>query len=59
MENDIDEANHVNNSSCLCENDIPGASLGSRDLRSLKILELKHWLICRNASMKGRKPNLF
>ena len=31
MENDIDEANRVNNSSYLRENGIPGASLGDRD----------------------------
>ena len=31
MENDIDEVNRVNNSLCLRENDIPGASLDDRD----------------------------
>ena len=31
VENDVDEVNRVNNSSCLRENDIPGASLGDRD----------------------------
>ena len=48
----------VTNSSCLRENDIPGASLGDRDPNSLKILELRHWLICRNASTKGIKSDL-
>ena len=40
------------------ENDIPGASLGGREPNSLKIPELKWWLICRNASMKGKKADL-
>ena len=31
MENNVDEANSVNNSSCLHENDIPGASLSSEN----------------------------
>ena len=30
MENNVDETKYVSNS-CLCENDIPGASLGDRD----------------------------
>ena len=55
----MDEGNRVSNSSCLRENDIPGASLGDRDRSSLKILELKGWLICRSASTKGRKLSLF
>ena len=59
MKNDVDEADRVNNSSCLRENDIPEASLGNRDRSSLKIPELKGWLICRGASTKGRKPSLF
>ena len=42
----------------LNENDIPGASLGGRDLNSLKIPELKWWLTCRNASTKGKKCDL-
>ena len=41
MENNVDETNRVNNSLCLCENDIPGTSLGNRDQNSLKIPELK------------------
>jgi len=55
MANNMNETNRVNNSSCLHEIDIPGASLGNRDPSSLKIPELKHWLICRNASTKGKK----
>ena len=58
MENDVDGTKCVTNSVCLCENDIPGASLGDRDPNSLKIPELKHWLICRNASTKGKKADL-
>ena len=37
----------VARSSCLRESDIPGASLGDRNPNSLKIPELKRWLICR------------
>lgn len=40
------------------ENNIPGASLGRRDPNLLKIPELKWWLMCRNASTKGKKSNL-
>ena len=36
----MDEGNRVSNSSCLRENDIPGASLSDRDRGLLKILEL-------------------
>ena len=58
MESDVDGDNLVTNSSCLHKNGIPGASLGDRDPNSLKIVELKHWLICRNASTKGKKADL-
>ena len=61
MENDTDGDRGTKlstNFSCLRENDIPGASLGDRDPNSLKILELKCWLICRNASTKGKKADL-
>ena len=58
MESDVDGAKRVTNSSCLRENDIPGASHGDRDPNSLKIAELKRWLICRNASTKGKKADL-
>ena len=40
------------------EKDIPGASLRGRDPNSLKTPELKRWLICRNASTKGKKAEL-
>ena len=61
MENDTDGDHGTKlsaNSSCLRENVIPGASLGDRDPNSLKIPELKRWLICRNASTKGKKADL-
>jgi len=44
--------------SSLKENDVPGASLKERDPSELKIPELKRWLQCRGASMKGKKINL-
>ena len=42
----------------LKENDIPAASLSGRDPNSLKIAELKWWMMCRNASTKGKKSDL-
>ena len=42
----------------LQEKDIPGASLNGRDPNSLKVPELKRWLICRGASTRGNKPDL-
>ena len=38
--------------------DIPGASLNGRDPSSLKIPELKRWLLCRGASVRGKKADL-
>ena len=38
--------------------DVPGASLGGRTPNSLKIPELKQWLLCRNASTRGKKADL-
>ena len=58
MDRDEDRTKYVTNSSFLCESDISGASLGDKDPRSLKIPELKRWLICRNASTKGKKADL-
>ena len=54
MENDGNETIET----VINENDIPGASLGGRDPSSLKIPELKRWLLCRNASTKGKKADL-
>lgn len=42
----------------LREDDVPGASLGGRDVGALKIPELKRWLQCRKASTKGVKADL-
>ena len=42
----------------LHEDEVPGASLRGRDVGSLKIPELKHWLQCRRASSKGLKADL-
>ena len=43
---------------CLTELDIPGASLNGRRPKDLTISELKRWLQCRNASLKGGKADL-
>ena len=37
---------------------IPGVSLNGRATNSLKIPELKRWLDCRGASIKGNKADL-
>ena len=42
----------------LQEKDIPGASLCDRDPSELKIPELKRWLACRGAPLKGKKADL-
>ena len=42
----------------LREEDIPGASLGGREVIALKVAELKRWLQCRRASVKGKKADL-
>ncbi len=42
----------------LLENDIPGASLNGRDPSLLKVPELKRWLLCRGASVRGKKADL-
>ena len=42
----------------LCEEDVPGASLTGRDPGTLKIPELKRWLQCRGASIRGKKADL-
>ena len=42
-----------------CEKNIPGASLGGRDLAMLMIPALKHWLQCRAAPItKGKRAEL-
>ena len=42
----------------LSEKDIPGAALNGRNPETLTIPELKRWLQCRNASVKGKKADL-
>ena len=42
----------------LREEDIPGASLHGREPSDLKIPELKRWLACRGAPLKGKKADL-
>ena len=37
---------------------IPGASLNGRDPSDLKVPELKRWLLCRGASVRGKKADL-
>ena len=42
----------------LSENDVPGTSLNGRKPEELTIPQLKHWLQCRKASVKGKKADL-
>ena len=42
----------------ISERDIPGSALNSRLPETLTVPELKRWLQCRNASVKGKKANL-
>ena len=42
----------------LCEDDIPGASLGGRSANTLTVPALKRWLQCRAAPTKGKKADL-
>ena len=42
----------------LREEDVPGASLNGRAPNNLKVHELKRWLLCRNASTRGKKADL-
>ena len=44
--------------SILSEKDIPGASLDGRKPENLKVAELKCWLVCRGAPVKGKKVDL-
>ena len=45
-------------SRCLTEKDIPGAVLNGRNPATLKLSELKQWLVCRNAPTKRRELDL-
>ena len=42
----------------LLDDDIPGASLNGREPSALKIPELKRRLLCRGASVRGKKADL-
>ena len=42
----------------LNELNVPGAALNGRELSSLTIPELKHWLQCRKAPTAGKKADL-
>ena len=47
----------------MCESkrhreDLPGASLNGRRPENLEVEELKQWLTCRGASVKGGKCDL-
>ena len=42
----------------LREDEVPGASLKGRDVGSLKIPQLKRWLLCRRESTEGLKADL-
>ena len=57
-----EEANVDADSSCnsrtLTENDVAGASLNGKDPTRLTIPQLKRWLLCRDASTKGKKADL-
>ena len=42
----------------LTEKDIPGASFNGEDPSELNVIQLKRWLICRDAPTTGKKPEL-
>ena len=42
----------------LVESDIAGASLNGRKPEELTVPQLKRWLQCRKASLKGKKSDL-
>ena len=48
----------IQNIICLHEEDVPGASLGGREVASLNVAELKQWLQCRRALVKGKRADL-
>ena len=43
---------------CLCEEDVPGASLNGCKPSQLYVVELKHRLKCRAATIVGKKQDL-
>ena len=54
----MSSALHVNSIQNLREEDVPGASLAGRNPKTLKVVELQHWLQCRGTSTKGKKADL-
>ena len=58
--NTLSEATTLRSNGCRrsLEEDIPGASLNGRDPGCLKVQELKRWLQCRGASVRGKKADL-
>ena len=59
MRNEEDLLDQNDDDSCsLNEEQVPGASLRGRDVATLKVPELKRWLLCRRASTKGLKSDL-
>ena len=50
--------NSEDDSMFLSKDNIPGTSLGKRNVGALIIPELKRWLQCRRASTKGLKADL-
>ena len=42
----------------LTEKDIPGASLHGKDPSELSFIQLKRWLICRDAPVSRKKLEL-
>ena len=42
----------------LRECDIPGASLNGKKPAELNVVQLKRWLACRGAPLRGRKAEL-
>ena len=50
--------NQDNEELILSEKDVPGASINGRKPEEQAIPQLKRWLQCRKASVKGKKANL-
>ena len=52
------ECSSGSNKHYISEKNVPGAALNGRNPASLTIPELKRWLLCREASVKGKKIDL-
>ena len=54
MHNEEDLLDENDDDSCfLNEEQVPGALPRGQDVATLKVPELKRWLLCRRASLKG------